>query len=453
MKRSRIPAPAGEVFGWHTRPGAFERLNPPFAPVEVVARTGNVEQGRLVLRLPGPLSLNWVAEHRDYVEGRQFQDVQVAGPFARWEHTHLVEPDGPEASVLTDRIVYALPGGAPANAAGGPFVEKKLRRVFGYRHRTTADDLRVHAACRGGRAMKTIVTGANGLVGSALVPFLGAGGHDVVRMVRSRARREGDALWEPSRGAIDAAALEGADAVVHLAGESISEGRWDAGRKERIRASRVDSTRLLAQTLAGLRRRPKVLVSASAIGYYGDRGEELLREASAAGQGFLPQVCREWEGSTAPAENAGIRVVRLRIGVVLSPLGGALGKMLLPFRLGAGGHLGSGRQWMSFISLDDLVGVIHHVMTHEALSGAVNAVAPEPVTNQQFTKTLGRVLARPTLATVPSFAARLAFGEKTDSLLLASTRVLPAKLLASGYEFRHPEIEHALRHLLGRVAA
>ena len=454
VRRSRIEASAAELFEWHARDGAFERLNPPWERAEVVERTGGLEGGRIELRIPaGPARLTWIAEHRGYVEGCQFQDVQVQGPFARWEHTHLVEPEGPEAAILTDRIVYALPAGLPGNLLGGPFVEEKLDRVFAYRHRITADDLRAHAPCRGGRAMKTVVTGANGLVGSSLVPFLRTGGHDVVRLVRKGARRAGDALWDPAKGEIDAAALEGAEAVVHLAGESIASGGWDAAKKERIRTSRVVPTRLLAETLAGLRHQPKVLVSASAVGYYGDRGEEGLNESAASSTDFLGRVCEEWEAATAAAEAAGIRVVRLRIGVVLSPEGGALAKMLPPFRLGAGGRLGTGRQWMSWIAIDDLLGAIHHAMIHPSLSGAVNAVSPEPATNQQFTKALGRVLGRPTLASVPAFAARLAFGEMADALLLASTRVHPAKLLAAGYAFRHPDLDDALRHALGRAAA
>ncbi|MFQ5915907.1 MAG: TIGR01777 family oxidoreductase, partial [Nitrospinota bacterium] len=240
------------------------------------------------------------------------------------------------------------------------------------------------------------------------------------------------------------------DAAVHLSGENIGEGRWTAAKKAAIRDSRVKSTRLLAETLARLEQPPRVFVCASAVGYYGDRGEEVLREESPLGSGFLPDLSLEWESAAEPAVQKGIRVVHLRNGIVLSPKGGALAKMLPPFKLGLGGKLGSGRQYVSWISLDDMVGVIRHALERESLSGPVNAVAPNPVTNAEFTQTLGRVLSRPTVFQVPAFTLRLAFGEMADAALLASARVEPARLLASGYSFRHPELEGALRHILGK---
>jgi len=300
--------------------------------------------------------------------------------------------------------------------------------------------------------MKVVLTGSSGLVGSALIPVLTSGGHEVVRLVRSQPRPEASEVrWDPETGEIDPAALEGVDAAVHLAGESIAAGRWTTSRKARILESRVKGTRLLVETLAGLGQRPKVLVSASAVGYYGDRGEERLTEDSGSGSAFfLANVCRQWETATEPAAAAGIRVVNLRFGIILSGGGGALPRLLTPFRLGVGGRLGSGKQFMSWIAIDDVVGAIVHVLKTEALRGAVNAVAPQAVTNREFTKALGRVLGRPTLFPLPACAARLAFGEMADELLLASQRVEPAKLLASGYQFRFPEIEGALRHLLGK---
>ncbi len=296
--------------------------------------------------------------------------------------------------------------------------------------------------------MKILVTGATGLVGSALVPFLAAGGHEVVRLGRS-APGAGDIRWDPEAGVLAPEALEGLDGVVHLAGENVSSGRWTEARKRRIKESRVNGTRLLAETLAGLERPPRVLVSASAVGFYGDRGDEELIEGSAAGSGFLSEVCREWEAATEAAEGKGIRVAHARLGVVLGKDGGALAKMLTPFRLGAGGVLGNGRQYMSWITLDDTVAAIGHLLGAEAASGPVNVVAPAPVTNREFTRTLGRVLRRPTLFPMPGFAARLAFGEMADALLLASTRVKPAGLTAAGYAFRHGSLEEGLRHVLG----
>ena len=296
-----------------------------------------------------------------------------------------------------------------------------------------------------------LVSGASGLVGERLLPLLEARGYNAARLVREySAVSQEDVFWDPAAGELDSDALEGVEAVVHLAGENIAAGRWNAVRKERIRESRVAGTKRLCSKLAEMPHPPKVLVCASAIGYYGDRADESLPEDAPAGEGFLPDVCREWEAASSAAEHAGIRVVRLRIGVVLSPKGGALKKMLLPFKLGAGGKMGSGRQYMSWISIDDLTRVILHCIESDALSGAVNAVTPAPVTNQEFTKTLGRVLVRPTLFPLPPFAARLALGEMDEALLLASAKVEPAVLKASGFEFEHSDLEEALRHLLGK---
>ncbi|MDT7778510.1 MAG: uncharacterized protein QOC99_1022 [Acidobacteriota bacterium] len=303
--------------------------------------------------------------------------------------------------------------------------------------------------------MKVIVTGATGLVGRALVRSLLADGHEVTRLVRGDAqgfRAPGTTAvhWEPDGGVIDAKELEGHDAAIHLAGEPIADGRWDEEKKQRIRESRVKGTRLLAEALAGLSEKPRTLVSASAIGFYGNRGAEVLREESASGEDFLSEVCREWEKATLAASQAGIRVAHIRIGVVLSAEGGALEKMLKPFKLGLGGRVGSGQQYMSWITLDDLIGVIKRALTDESLRGPINAVAPNPITNEEFTKALGRVLGRPTFMTVPAFAARLAFGEMADALLLSGARVEPARLREAGFEFKQPEIEGALRQVLGK---
>jgi uncharacterized protein (TIGR01777 family) len=296
--------------------------------------------------------------------------------------------------------------------------------------------------------MNILVTGASGLIGSALVSFLTSTGHAVTRLVRSPPKLgERAAHWDPMAGAIEASAFDGVDAVVHLAGENIAT-RWTADKKVKIRDSRVKGTQVLCEALARLAAPPKALVSASAIGYYGDRGEAILTEDSAPGTGFLPEVCRAWEAATEPAGQHGIRVVQLRFGVVLSAAGGALAKMLPPFRLGLGGVLGTGRQYMSWIAIDDVIGTIQHAIVTDALRGPVNAVAPQAVANREFTKALGQVLGRPTLFPMPAFAARLIFGEMADALLLASARVQPAKLLAAGYSFRYREIEGALRHVL-----
>ena len=297
--------------------------------------------------------------------------------------------------------------------------------------------------------MNVLVSGSGGLIGSALAPALSGDGH-LVRPLRRAPQAGADATsWNPDDGSFAAGALDGIDAVVHLAGENIAGGRWTAARKARIRDSRVDGTRRLCAALAALDTPPRVLVAASAIGFYGDRGDALLDESAAPGTGFLPEVSRSWETAAAPAREAGIRVAHLRIGIVLSPAGGALAQMLLPFKLGVGGVLGSGDQYMSWIALDDVVGIVRHALADESLSGPVNTVAPQAVTNREFTRALGKVLRRPTILPAPAFALRIALGEMADALLLASTRVDPAALRATTFEFQHPQLDGALRHVLG----
>lgn len=298
-------------------------------------------------------------------------------------------------------------------------------------------------------ALRFAISGGSGLVGSALAASLAGDGHRVVRLVRRESAAGPDeVLWDPDAGRVDATGLEGVDAMVHLAGENIAAARWSAAQKERIRTSRVEGTRLLADTLAGLTHPPRVLVNASAIGYYGNRGDELLDDDSAPGTGFLAETCVAWEEATRPAHLAGLRVVLLRIGIVLSAAGGALGRMLTPFRLGLGGRVGDGRQFMSWIALDDLVEAIRRTVLDESLTGPVNAVAPRPVRNAEFTRELGRSLRRPTPLPMPAWAVRLLLGEMGDALLLAGARVVPRKLERAGFAFRHADVGAALRSML-----
>ncbi|MBI3831596.1 MAG: TIGR01777 family protein [Planctomycetes bacterium] len=298
--------------------------------------------------------------------------------------------------------------------------------------------------------MNVIVSGASGLVGAALVANLTSAKHRVSRLVRGKARAGQDEIpWDPAQGVLDNALLEGSDGVVHLAGENIA-GRWTKAKKAAIRESRVSGTRLLAEALARMPQKPKVFVCASAIGFYGDRGNEALDEESAPGKSFLTDVCKEWEAAAEPARKAGIRVVFARLGVVLSAKGGALAKMLLPFKLCVGGVVGSGKQYWSWIDLEDVAGALRFALETESLSGPVNLVAPNPATNREFTKALGKVLGRPTIFPMPAFVARIVLGEMADGLLLASARVAPKRLLASGYAFKYPELDASLRHALGR---
>jgi uncharacterized protein (TIGR01777 family) len=299
--------------------------------------------------------------------------------------------------------------------------------------------------------MKVLVSGASGLIGSALAQSLVAAGHAALRLVRQPTSAGDEVAWDPAAGALDAARLEGLDAVVHLAGENIAQGRWTATKKGRILASRAGGTRLLAAALAQLTTPPRCFGSASAIGYYGNRPDEDVDEASEPGSGFLADVCRQWEAAAEPAAAAGIRTVLLRFGVVLDPAGGALATMLPLFRWGLGGRLGNGRQWVSWISRSDAVAAIMHVLGDDALRGPANLVAPQPVTAGELAAALGRVLRRPAVLHVPAFALRLLAGEMADEMLLAGVRAVPRRLRESGFAFRDPQLEPALRHMLGSI--
>ena len=455
-RTSTLPVSTEEAFAWHERAGAFERLTPPWERVTVLERSGGIRDGArtAILVRVGPARLRWVAVHRDYAEGHRFVDEQVEGPLAHWVHEHRFEPDGPDATRYTDRIEFRPPLGTAADVAGRWLIRPRAERMLAYRHATLRDDLAAHARPGGRTPLRVAVTGATGLIGSALVPFLTTGGHQVTAVTRRRGMP--DAIhWDPAAGVIDYARLEGMDAVVHLAGENVGV-RWSAHRKRRIRDSRVEGTMFLAEALASLKRPPRVLVSASAMGIYGNRGDEVLAEdavSEGAPGDFFVELGRDWESAADPALAAGIRVVNPRFGLALTPAGGALGRMLPPFLLGVGGPLGSGKQWVSWISIDDAVGVIHHALITDGLAGPVNAVSPEPVTSRDFAATLGRVLKRPAVLPAPAPALKLLFGEMADTALLSSQRLSAAKLLGSGYSFRHPTLEVALRHVLGRGEA
>jgi hypothetical protein len=414
--RSPMPVSADALFAWHERRGASDRLTPAWMPVKAISREGGIRTG-----------------------------VRLAVPFALWEHAHTMEPAADGTSVLEDRIRYRLPAAPFGALVAGRFTEERLARLLRWRHAVTHADLERHAmfAARGPR--RIAITGASGFLGDALVPFLTAGGHTVVSVGRDA---RSDVQWDPANGEIDAAALDSVDAVIHLAGASVAE-RWTDDQKRAIRDSRVQGTRLIAETCARMAKRPEVLVCGSAIGIYGSRGDEWLSESSALGDDFLAAVGREWEAAAAPALEAGIRVVFVRTGIVLNPGGGALAKMVTPFQFGVGGRLGSGKQWMSWISREDEIGALHFALQSPAMRGAVNLTAPEPVTNATFATTLGRVLHRPALASVPEFVLKTLFGEMAEGAILASQRVRPEVLPAAGFPFLHPSLSSALRFELG----
>lgn len=452
VRRTAIDPPVEAVAAWHRRPGALHRLLPPWEPVRVVGDPGAPEPGtRVELRLgPDPLALSWVSEHRSLEEGCGFADVQVRGPFALWEHEHRFRERGGRAgTILEDRIRFRLPGGAAVNRLLGGRVRRRLERAFTYRQRTVRDDLRTHRARRSAGPWRVAVTGSSGLIGSELVAFLRSGGHEVLRVVRGPAERGDEIGWDPASGLRDPDRAEGLDALVHLAAEPLL-GPWTSSKKRSILRSREEGTRSLVASLRSLDAPPATLVSTSAVGFYGDRGGERLAEDAGPGEGFLADVCRRWEAAAREAEAAGIRVVRMRLGIVLSGRGGALAAMLPAFRLGLGATLGDGRQWMPWVSLEDVLDAVHLFLDRDSVSGAVNVVAPEAARHGEFVRTLGRVLSRPVPFGLPERLLSLAPGELVEEMLLSSARVVPERLEDAGFTFRHPGLEGALRHQLGR---
>lgn len=450
-RKSRIDVPVKELFAWHNRPAVFERLTPPWEKVKVLERKGGIANGgRMVLEVrEGPFKRRWVAVHSDFIEGRQFCDEQVQGPFTKWVHTHKFLPETDDTSLLEDHIEYRPPLGFLGQWVAGKALHRKLDRIFAFRHLRTQQDLKRYHPYASKPPLRIIMSGASGLIGRTLTAFLTCAGHKVEALVRRPPKLESSEIfWDSHRQELDKASIESADVMIHLAGENIGAGRWTPERKETIRKSRVEGTRFLAESLAALKHPPKLFLSASAVGFYGNRGDETLTEESPAGEGFLPETCRAWEEASAPARDAGIRVVNVRTGIVLSRAGGALAKMLPPFQMGLGGVIGAGDQWMSWISMEDLVGLFHHLI-HSDLSGPVNASAPWPVTNAAFTKILGKVLRRPTIFPLPAFVVRALFGEMGEALLLEGQRVKPAKLEAAGFRFLHPDLGSALKWELG----
>jgi uncharacterized protein (TIGR01777 family) len=429
--RTELPVSAAEAFRWHTRPGAFLRLSPPWGRVEVREAAVGIKNGaRVVMRVGTPLiSVRWIAAHRGYEEGRRFVDEQESGPFARWVHEHHFEDWGPGRSLLVDRIDYTIPFGAAGELVAAAFVRRNLDRVFRYRAEVTAGDLSRHAPYLERPPLKIAITGASGLVGTQLAAFLTAGGHEVLRVPRGR---------------IDHESLEGLDAVVHLAGENIARGRWTDERKAEILSSRVGGTKRLAEALTVLRTPPTVFLSASAVGYYGYRGERNGDEGAAPGSGFLADVAKAWEEATAPARAAGIRIVNMRFGVILTARGGALAKMRPPFKLGLGGPIGDGRQGVSWIALDDVIYAIHHLIRNDGLSGPVNVVAPDPLPQREFALALGRALHRPAVIPLPAPVVKALFGQMGEEILLGGQFVEPKVLLKSGFTWSAPGLDQAL---------
>src|SRR5690625_3197515 len=443
---SIVDAPREEVFDWYQRPGAFTRLAPPWQPLRLVAEAASLRDGRARLALPG--GLRWVADHQPdhYDPPHRFVDQIGSDGIAslparllvRWRHVHDFEDAGEGRTRVIDRVETPIPG-------------RLLRPMFGYRHRQLADDLAAHQEARrhGFTPATVAITGASGLVGTALAAFLSTGGHRVIRLVRRAPVSADERRWDPEDP--DPRLLAGVDALIHLGGASIA-GRFSDEHRAAIRDSRIGPTRRLAEVVAATTNGPQTVLCASAVGYYGyDRGDETLSETSSRGDGFLADVVADWEDALSPAEQAGARVVRIRTGIVQSPAGGTL-RLLRPlFAAGLGGRVGSGRQWLSWIGIDDLVDIYHRGLWDIALSGPVNAVAPNPVRNSDYSRGLARVMHRPAVLPVPTAGPRVLLGDQgARELALASQRVIPARLADAGHRFRYSDLVPALQHVLGK---
>lgn len=448
VKESRFSISADDLYRYHVSPGAFSRLTPPWEPVALEGPDLGIGPGdRRTLRLgPRRLSIPWVAEHQDFVEGRQFVDVMVEGPFRSWRHTHRFEPD-PETggSRLIDHIEYKLPLNLPL----GAMVRPKLKRMFTYRHRQTARDLERIASYPGpasnqpGPALKVGITGSRGLVGSALTSFLGVAGHQAFPLLRGSHRPERGALWWPEP---DLSGLEGMDAVVHLAGESIAQ-LWTSSVKDELYYSRVEGTKRLCRALASLKSPPKVLVCASAVGYYDFNQPGPVGEWGTPGSDLLAEICRDWEAATSIAEEAGIRVCHLRVGLVVSSGGGIFGIQFPVFGLGLGAVLGDGNQMQSFIDRDDLVAAIYHLIQRDDLSGPFNGTAPYPISQRVTAQALAAAVRRPLIFRVPERPVRMVLGAQAD-LFFKGIAVLPERLIQSGFTFQAPTLWDSLVHQL-----
>ena len=451
-KISKIEAPLEAVFQWHARPGAIERYSPPWDPIAVVKKKGGIEAGaEVVLRMKaGPVPYLWHAKHTEYEENSYFRDKQVRGPFLNWTHTHEFEAIDQNSCYLRDLIEFRLPPHPFRGKLSNVFIQKALQRIFAYRHRVLEQDLKLQMAFADRKPMTILISGSTGLVASALIPLLTTGGHRVLRLVRKKPLSAQEVFWDPAKGQIDHAALPLVDAVINLAGEKIGNARWSQKKKESIIDSRVLGTRLLVQTMLQMKRPPEVFINASAIGFYGDRGEKMLTESDEAGSDFISAVCQDWENETFPAEKAGIRTVNLRIGVVLDPRGGALEQMMPWFRMKVATVLGSGNQFVSWLGLNDTADILFFILNDASLAGPINAVAPEACTGNILSQSLAQQLSSFLALKIPAPVLKLAFGQMGQELLLSSTRVKPTVLESSKYSFRNADLGGLLKHVLGK---
>jgi uncharacterized protein (TIGR01777 family) len=440
-----MPCDSEFLYRWHTMPRAINRLTPPWEKVSIISHPASLAENEKVhVRLSG--LIDWHLKIFNIIEGKTFSDTQLIGPFMNWTHIHSMQPVNDSSSLLVERVHFKLP--ILDSLLSGLVCRLKLKPLFDYRFRTLYHDIKIHYKLKDKKQMKILITGSSGLVGSALFDFLASGGHQVYKMVRDKSISPNEITWDPEKGEIDLLKLENFDAIIHLAGENIANKRWTKAQKEKIANSRIMGTRLLVDAINKLKNPPSIFISASAIGFYGSREDENLDENSKPGTDFLADTCIKWEEESKKLHNKSIRVVNTRFGIILDPRAGALSKLIPIFCIGGGGILGDGKQWMSWIALDDVLGALMHILANDKISGPVNLVAPNPHTNFDFTKILAKVMNRPALIPAPAFALKIVLGEMAEALLLSSARVEPKVLRDSGFEFAYPGLESALRHML-----
>jgi uncharacterized protein len=445
------PCSVQDLYDWHGREGALERLIPPWENTSVISREGGIGPGgRVVMKMhAGPIPYHWKAEHVEENEGVMFRDVQKSGPFRYWSHSHLFGEDE-KGTFLEDHIEYSLPMHSLLPSFVKNAMDKTLNRIFNRRQAILREDILCHQQYSQ-KPLTVLISGASGILGKALVPFLTTGGHRVYTLVRRRPIPEKNEIyWNPAKMEIDSGSIPEIDGVVHLAGEYIGLGRWTEEKKKRIIESRTRGTKLLAETVARQDAPPKVFLSASAVGYYGDCGPHIMDETQPQGEDFISEVCHVWEKAAQPAIDKKIRTVLMRIGVVLTPQGGALERLIRSSHLGLISRIGSGQQYMSWLTIDDMVSSILHALTCEKLEGPVNFAAPEAVTNLRLLQILSKIINRPLMPTIPVFVLKSIYGQMASEILLSGCRVSCRKLTDSGYQFRHTDLEQAIRGLLGK---
>ncbi|MCM8534468.1 MAG: TIGR01777 family oxidoreductase [Lentisphaeraceae bacterium] len=449
IRKKQMPVSAEKLAAWHESLGAFGRIQPPWESAEIINKASEIADGleeHIQIKL-GPLKKMWIARYHDVIKNEQFCDLQVTGPFAYWDHKHIFKALEDGKSELVDDITYKEPLGPVGRLLAGKMIASKLEAMFNYRHAVTYADLERHFN-RQIKPMKVAITGGTGLVGSCLGPLLQTLGHEVFILTRSP-KKPNHIKWNPAKGEIDQEKLEGIDAFINLAGRSVA-APWTKKIKQEIISSRLDSSKLLVEAIQKMKRKPSVVISASGSAYYPLYTGDCYSEDGPKGEGFLPELVENWEGAFDPLKSTGIRVVKLRIGVVLTPAGGAMQKMLPAFKLGLGGPFSSGSQYMSWIAIDDLLDIMAFALEDEKYTGVVNAVSPEPVTNKDFCKTLGKVIRRPAILPVPAPILKMIPGGMGKEIFLASNRLEPAKLKDIGYTFRHPNLEGTFKHLFGQ---